>query len=232
MRSRNVPHCAPNCGQIRRRKAIAARYDDKRCEGEGTLGANPRSGGKTECGAEVSGRAKVISSRLVFKSPIFGVRRDRVIEPGAVHTTRYVVTHGGSVVLLPVFPDGRILLVRQYRHTVGTFMWELSAGRREPGEGWRAAAQRELREETGFRAGDLRKLLEVSPSPGFVAERLLIYIARGLRRDHAAQDVDERITTRYFTLPELIRWIRAGRISDAKSVSGILYYARFGISRR
>lgn len=168
---------------------------------------------------------------MVFTAPIFGVRRDRVIEPGAVHTTRYVVTHDGSVVLLPVFPDGRILLVRQYRHTVEKFLWELSAGRREPGERWRAAAQRELREETGFRAGNLRKLLEVSPSPGFVAERLVIYIARNLRPDPAKQDVDERIITRRFTLPELLRWIRAGRISDAKSVSGILYYARFGAGR-
>jgi 8-oxo-dGTP pyrophosphatase MutT (NUDIX family) len=192
------------------------------------LGVKPKSGGTAKRGAEASGRAKVTSSRVVFTSPIFGVRRDKVIEPGAVHTTRYIVTHGGSVVLLPVFPDGRILLVRQYRHTVGKFMWELSAGRREPGEGWRAAAQRELREETGFRARDLRRLLEVSPSPGFVAERLVIYIARNLQPDPAAQDVDERITTRYFTLADLLRWIRAGKISDAKSVSGILYYARFG----
>lgn len=171
--------------------------------------------------------AKLISSKMVYKGRIFGVRSDRMIEPGGVAVTRDVVTHEGSVVVLPVFPDGRILLVHQYRHAAKRFLWELCAGRKERGESWLKAAQRELREETGFRAARIRRLLSMFPTPGFVTERMIIYVAEGLRADPAPADEDERITTRLFTQPELLRWIRDGRIMDAKSVSGILFYARF-----
>jgi ADP-ribose pyrophosphatase len=187
-----------------------------------------RKSSKPKVARKKSGkRTTTISSRMMFQGKVFGVRRDEVIEPGGVRAVRDVVTHGGSVVLLPVFPDGRILLVRQYRHTAGKALWELSAGRREPGETFLIAAQRELREETGFRAGRFRKLLSMFPSPGFVAEKMIIYAAGDLRPDPAAPDADERITTRRFTLPQLLRWIRDGRIIDAKSLAGILYYARF-----
>jgi ADP-ribose pyrophosphatase len=172
-------------------------------------------------------KEKLLSSKMLYQGRVFGVRRDRVIEPGGITVSRDVVTHQGSVVVLPVFPDGRILMVRQYRHAAGRFLWELCAGRREPGESWLKAAQRELREETGFRAGRLRKLLAMYPTPGFVTEQMIVYVATDLRHDPAAPDKDEHITTRQFTLAELLRWVRAGRIMDAKSVSGILYYARF-----
>jgi ADP-ribose diphosphatase len=173
------------------------------------------------------GCAKVLASEQLYRGRVFGVRRDSVVEPGGLEATRDIVTHEGSVVLLPVFPDGRILLVRQYRHAAGDFLWELCAGRKEPEESWLDAAQRELREETGFRARRMRKMLEMYPSPGFVAEKMIIYAAEKLTPDPAAPDADERITTRKFLLSQLLRWIHRGRIVDAKSVSGILFYARF-----
>src|SRR5580704_12804406 len=106
---------------------------------------------KASTTSKASGRrVKVLSSRDIFKGKAFGVRRDEVSEPGGVICTRDVVTHEGSVVLLPVFPDGSILLVRQYRYAAGRFLWELSAGHIEPGERARAAAHRELAEETGY----------------------------------------------------------------------------------
>lgn len=176
-------------------------------------------------------RARILSSRTIYEGRVFGVRQDRVIEPGGIRAVRDVVTHNGSVVLLPVFADGRILMVRQYRHTVGGYLWELVAGRIDPGETPLIAARRELQEETGYTARRLRKLLDVFPTPGFVSERMVVYLATGLRAGAAQPESDEVITASLFTLPELKRRISAGALRDAKSIAAILYYDAF-IRRR
>jgi ADP-ribose pyrophosphatase len=175
----------------------------------------------------MSARVKVLSSRVVYSGPVFGVRHDRVIEPGGIGTTRDVVAHAGSVVVLPVLADGRILLIRQYRYAVGQFLWELVAGRIEKGESPLAAARRELLEETGYTARRFRRLLDLFPTPGFVSEHMVVFAAEGLKKGDARPEADERITSRAFHLRELERWIRTGRLCDAKSLAGILYYARF-----
>jgi ADP-ribose pyrophosphatase len=172
-------------------------------------------------------RAKVLSSRVVFAGRVFSVRRERVSEPGGVVAGRDIVVHPGSVVLLPVFPDGKILLVRQYRHAARGFLWELVAGRIDAGESPAAAAHRELAEETGYAARRLRKLLEIFPSPGFVSERMWIFSATGLTPGAARPEDDERITPRRFSLAAAEKMIRRGALRDAKSIAAILYYARF-----
>ena len=98
------------------------------------------------------------------------MQRDTVIEPGGVQAERDIIVHPGSVVVLPIFKDGRILLIRQYRHSVGEFLWELVAGRKEPKESPMAGARRELLEETGYTAKRMRRLMRVVPTPGFVNE--------------------------------------------------------------
>ena len=103
-------------------------------------------------------RAKVLSSKVLFRGRVFGVRRDRVIEPGGIRAVRELVIHPGSVVVLPVFPDGRILVIRQFRYVTGRYLWELVAGHKEPGENFAAGARRELQEEAGYRARRLKKL--------------------------------------------------------------------------
>jgi ADP-ribose pyrophosphatase len=168
-----------------------------------------------------------LKTTLLYQGRVFGVRQDVVVEPGGIRATRDVVRHTGSVVLLPLFPDGTILLVRQYRHAVGQFLWELVAGRIEPGEPPLTAARRELLEETGYTARRLRKLLDVFPTPGFVNERMLVYLATGLRAGPAQPESDERITARRFSLAALDSMMRRGALRDAKSIAGILYYARF-----
>jgi ADP-ribose pyrophosphatase len=170
---------------------------------------------------------KIASSRQMFAGPVFGVRRDVVIEPSGMRATRDIVTHSGSVVVIPVFEDGSILLVRQYRHSVGRYLWELTAGRMEPDESPATAARRELAEETGYRAKGMRRLLEMYPTPGFVSERMVLYLAEGLRKGNTNLDADEQITTRRFRLKELVKTIRDGRMRDAKSVAGLLYYSCF-----
>jgi ADP-ribose pyrophosphatase len=171
--------------------------------------------------------AKVISNETVYEGPIFGVRRDRVIEPHGVEVTREIVTHPGSVVILPVFPDGRILLIRQYRHVAEQYLWELVAGRKDEDETFVEAAQRELEEETGYRARKFTQMMDIFPSPGFVAEKMAIFVAEGLTKGKARPEEDEKITARILSLREAEKWIRRGKVRDGKSVAGILFYSRF-----
>ncbi|HEV2490127.1 MAG TPA: NUDIX hydrolase [Candidatus Acidoferrales bacterium] len=172
-------------------------------------------------------RAKILSSRILLHSRVFDVRRDKIIEPDGLRSTRDIVVHPGSVVVLPVFEDGGVLLVRQYRHAVGGYLWELVAGGIEPGEPPLAGAKRELAEETGYTARRWRKLLDVFPTPGFVSERMVVYLAQDLRAGEARPEDDERITARTFSPREIERWIRTGKLRDAKSIASILFYLRF-----
>jgi len=172
-------------------------------------------------------KARVLSSTAIYEGPVFGIRRDEVIEPSGVRTTREVITHPGSVVVLPVLPDGRIVLIRQYRHAARQYLWELVAGRIDGGERPREAAVRELIEETGFRAKRLRVFLDVFPTPGFLEERMFILLAEGLTAGKAEPEEDEKIISRAFESKQLEEMIRSGKMRDAKSIAGILYYLRF-----
>lgn len=172
-------------------------------------------------------RARILSSKVLFRGRVFTLKRDRVAEPSGIVTTREIIAHPGSVVVLPVLSDGRIVLIRQYRHAAGQYLWELVAGHKEPHESAAAGAHRELLEETGYTARRIRKLLEIFPSPGLLGERMDIFLAEGLIKGMAQPEEDERITQRIVTLREAENWIRAAKIRDSKSVAGILYYARF-----
>lgn len=171
--------------------------------------------------------AKILRSKMVYKGPVFGIRRDEIIEPGGMRVTREVITHPGSVVVLPVFPDGRILLIRQYRHATRQFLWELVAGRIDRGENPRKAAARELIEETGYRAKRFHVFLDVFPTPGLLEERMYILLAEDLTAGKAEPEEDEKITAQAFTQSELEQMIRRNKLRDAKSIAGILYYLRF-----
>ena len=171
--------------------------------------------------------AKVLRSEIIYKGPVFGVRRDEVLEPGGVRAIREVITHPGSVVVLPVLPDGRILLIRQYRHATRQYLWELVAGRIDPGESVRKAAARELIEETGYRAQRFREFLDMFPTPGFLEERMHLLLAEKLTAGEAQPEEDERITAKAFQPAELERMIRGNVLRDAKSIAGLLYYFRF-----
>jgi ADP-ribose pyrophosphatase len=170
---------------------------------------------------------KVRRSRMVYKGPVFSVRRDEVIEPTGVRATREVITHPGSVVVMPVLDDRRIILIRQYRYVARQFLWELVAGRIEAGESVREGAARELIEETGYRAKRFHVFLDLFPSPGFLEERMHILIAEGLTAGEAEPEEDERITAKAFTRKELERMLQRKTLKDAKSIAGLLYYFRF-----
>jgi ADP-ribose pyrophosphatase len=173
------------------------------------------------------GTAEILSSEMIYQGRVFGLRRDEVLEPSGLRTTREVITHPGSVVVLPVLPDGRIVMVRQYRHATRQYLWELVAGRKEPEETPKQGAARELLEETGYRAKQFKVFLDVFPTPGFLEERMYILLAEGLTAGEAQPEEDEKIEVRAFKLKELKQMIKTGRLQDAKSIAGILYYLTF-----
>jgi ADP-ribose pyrophosphatase len=176
-------------------------------------------------------KARVISSRIAYKGPVFSVTTDQVEEPGGIRTRRDVVRHSGSIVVLAVegrAADPRVLLEEQYRHAAERMMWELPAGRIDGGERELAAAKRELLEETGFTARQWKKILHFYVSPGFLDETMSIYLAQDLRPGIAQPEEDEKIVTRFFPLSEALRMVRRGLIRDAKTIAGVLWLAQQG----
>ena len=177
-------------------------------------------------------QAKILSSQLLFQGRVFALKREQVAEPNGLTAIREIVVHPGSVVVLPVLPDGRIVLIRQYRHAAGQFLWELVAGHKEPAEDPLDGAHRELKEETGYTARKITKMLEVFPSPGLLGEKMDIFLATRLTRGAPRPEDDEKIAQRSITLSEAKKWIRSGKIRDSKTISGILYYDSFIAAKR
>jgi len=143
-----------------------------------------------------------------------------------VTARRDVIHHTGSVVVLAVDDSGRtprVLLERQYRHAAGDYLWELPAGRVDPGEQELAAAKRELLEETGYRASMWKRILKFYASPGFVAETMAVFLATGLRAGEAQPEEDEIIYKRLVPLPTAVKMAVRGTIRDAKTISSVLW---------
>lgn len=169
---------------------------------------------------------RVISSKTVFRGSVFSVVSDQVEEPGNVRARRDVIRHSGSIVVLPVDDSGRtprVLLERQYRYAAGIRMWELPAGRIDPGEAPLAAARRELLEETGYTASRWERALFFYVSPGFLSESMTVYLARGLKKGIAQPEEDERIAVRFVPLAQAVRMAMTGKIVDAKTIAPILW---------
>ena len=167
--------------------------------------------------------ARVLSSHVRFKGPVFYVTTDHVEEPGGIRARRDVIRHSGSVVVLAVDRRGRILLEHQYRHAAQSMMWELPAGRIDEGEPVVTAAKRELLEETGFTARSWKKILHFYVSPGFLDETMTIYLACGLKAGEAQPEADEKIDVHFYTLTEARRMILKGKIQDAKTIAGVFW---------
>ncbi len=171
--------------------------------------------------------AQVLSSEMIYEGPVFGLRRDELIEPTGLRTKREVITHPGSVVVLPVLPDGRIVMIQQYRHATKQYLWELVAGRMEPGEDPKEAAARELAEETGYKAKRMKVFLDVFPTPGFLEERMFLLLASDVVEGEASPEEDEKIISAVYEPAKLEQMIGRGELRDAKSIAGLLYYFRF-----
>ncbi len=180
--------------------------------------------------AEVTQNAQILSSELVFDGPLFRVFRDEVVEPAGVRVSRDIVRHNGSVVILAVDSskskhDPWIVMERQYRHAAGQYLWEVPAGKIDLGEEPLAAAQRELAEETGYRARKWKTLATYYASPGFVGEAMMLYLAEDLYAGDASPEEDEKIELRLIKLSEIVKLIGKGAIHDGKTMIAALLYA-------
>lgn len=172
---------------------------------------------------------EVLSSKTVFQGRIFRVTRDRVREPNGVTAIREVIRHSGSVVVLAVddtSKEPRVLLERQYRYAAQDYMFELPAGRIDPGENPLAAGKRELLEETGYTARRWKRALFFYPSPGFLEETMTVFLARGIKPGTAQPEDDERIDFDLVPLSTVVKQIMSGKIRDGKTIAGVLWYQR------
>ena len=170
--------------------------------------------------------ARILEHRRVHSGRVLDLDVDVVIEPGDVRGLREVVRQRGSVAALPVFDDGRVLLVRQYRYAVDAFVWELPAGRRDPGETPEEGARRELEEEVGLRAGSLEPVLVFWTTPGFCDEVMHLFRAASLVPVPPRPEADERIESATFTLEEAMAMLEQGEIREGKTLVALLMETR------
>ncbi len=166
-------------------------------------------------------KPQTLSSKPVFNGSIFDVRTDQIRE-GSLEYTRDIVVHKGSSVIVPVFDDGTVALVRQYRHAAGKFMLEVPAGSLETDEDPLAGAIRELEEEVGVVAKKVELLTEFYVSPGFLTEKMYVYLATSLTETAQNLDGDEIIDIERIPLAVAVEMSRDGRIEDAKSIIGLM----------
>jgi ADP-ribose pyrophosphatase len=170
---------------------------------------------------------RFVSGEEVYSGRLLRVRRDVVRLPDGSQGVREYIRHPGAVMVLPLFEDGRVLLERQYRYPLRREFIELPAGKLEPGEPHLETARRELLEETGYVASEWRRLCVLHTAIAYTDEGIEMFLARGLDKREASLDAGEFLET--FTLPlaEALAMVRDGRITDAKTVAGLLWFSAF-----
>jgi ADP-ribose pyrophosphatase len=165
----------------------------------------------------------------VYDGRVFNIIVDDVEYSSGRKSVREVAEHSGGAVALALFPDRRIILVNQHRYPFDEFIWELPAGKLNKGEEPLHCAQRELGEETGYRASEWEKLTSIYTSPGFCSEVLHLFLARGLAGgpdERRLEEGEETMTMKVLPLGEAIDMIGRGEIKDAKTICGILLTER------
>jgi ADP-ribose pyrophosphatase len=163
---------------------------------------------------------EILSSESIYKGKIFDVRIDEIRE-GGIEYKREIVVHKGSVVIIPVFADGTVALVRQYRHAAGKYLLEICAGTLNEGEDPEIGARRELEEEIGVTAAKIEKLCEFYVSPGFLTEKMHLYLATDLTNTSQNLEADEILAVERHSLAKLLEMVKNGEIEDAKTIIGV-----------
>jgi len=167
------------------------------------------------------------AGRHIYRGRIVDLRLEEVTLPNQVTVTLEIIRHPGAAAVVALDADGCVTLVHQFRHAAGGFIWEIPAGKLDPGEQPVQCAARELREEAGLVAGELIALGSILTAPGFCDERIHLFLARRLTTAAQRLDHDEVLSVSRVPLSEAIEMIRRGDIVDAKSIAGLHHAVAF-----
>jgi ADP-ribose pyrophosphatase len=163
----------------------------------------------------------MVSSRDVYRGALLNVKSDTVRLPDGGQSTREYIVHPGAAMIIPILPDGRLLMERQYRYPIGRVMLEFPAGKLDPGEDMLKTAQRELLEETGYRAERWEWLAEIHPIVSYTTERIEIFLAEGLVMERQKLDAGEFLEPIIMSFADAFALLQAGKISDGKTIIGL-----------
>ena len=164
-----------------------------------------------------------LSSKIIFQGRLLDVRKDEVELPNGKTSTREWINHPGAVCCVPILPDGKVALIRQYRYPVQSEMIELPAGKLDEGEDPEDCALRELEEEIGYRPNKLTFLTHIHPAIGFASEKMWIYLAEDLEKTESKLDEDEFIELIPTSLDDAVEMVWSGKITDVKTIIGLLW---------
>ena len=171
--------------------------------------------------------AKVNKRSILHKGRVFTLLRENITLENGVTVDLDVVRHPGASAVVPVSGDNRLILIKQFRHAVGDYIWEIPAGTLDPDESYLECAQRELIEETGFSADNWQKLGDIVPLPGYSDERIRIFLAGSLHPAEQNLDKDEVLAVHEITMDDAFDMIHKGKIVDSKTISGLFMASRW-----
>lgn len=167
-------------------------------------------------------KEKQLSTEMIFQGRVLNLRVDQVELPNKEKGLREVVEHPGAVAIVPVLEDGSIIMVRQFRYPVNRHVLEIPAGKLDPGENPDFCAIRELEEETGYKAGKIKKVLPLLTTPGFSDEVIHLYLAKELVKTKQNLDEDEFLNIEIVQQKDLTKMLKNGEICDAKTIAGLM----------
>jgi ADP-ribose pyrophosphatase len=176
---------------------------------------------------EMEHSKRVNSSDLIYQGRIFSLVKENITLQNGVTTNLDIIRHPGASAVVPILKNHRVILIRQYRHALNSFIWEIPAGTLDENEMPLQCAKRELREETGFSADDWKKLGEITPVPAYSDERIHIFMATDLAPAEQKLDRDEIINIHPVKLVDAVEMIYRGEIQDSKTISALLMARRW-----
>lgn len=164
-----------------------------------------------------------VDTAVAYEGHFLKVQKDTIRLPDGKTTKREYIKHPGAVVILPLFEDGSVLLERQFRYPLQDVFIEYPAGKIDPNEDSMECAKRELQEETGYTATDWKFVCTIHNAIAYSDEHLDIFLARGLTAGKSQLDEGEFLETFKATVPEMLQWIREGKVTDVKTVIGTFW---------
>jgi ADP-ribose pyrophosphatase len=170
---------------------------------------------------------QVLHSETVFQGRFLKITRDQVKTPDGQISHREYIRHPGAAVILPVLDDGRIILIRQYRHAVKKVFWEIPAGKRDLNENPLQTANRELEEETGYHSDEMTPMTVIYPVIGYADEEMFLYLAKKLKPGKQKLDPGENLNVQILSWVEVWSLIQKGEISDVKTLIALFWYHNF-----